>query len=177
MITVTERDLFEKVIRQWSLSLGWIRGHLFECQPGNISAYVKQSWKLSTSKTFSTSDNKLLISWRELPICLELIPTWFAPPLPSSVRCPSAAPSLSPPAPPPSGGSGRSWFLLLLRSAGRCRNAWQRPTAASRLRRCQTSWGNRLTMSHPTLLVFYNPLTVRWRPLWPFKKFQLLQVE
>lgn len=44
--------------------------------------------------------------------------TWPSPPRPASDRRPSSAPSGWPPAPPPSGGSGRSCF-----SSHRCRNS------------------------------------------------------
>lgn len=74
-----------------------------------------------------------------------LSPTRSSPPRPSSAECPSSARPWWPPAPPPSGGSGQSWFLLPAPSAGRCRGASRRPEPTSRLRRCQTKSGQRFS--------------------------------
>lgn len=65
--------------------------------------------------------------------------TWLCRPQTSSARRPSSAPSWWPPAPPRSGGSGRSWLLapvLPPPSAGTCNNAERQETATSPDPRC-----------------------------------------
>ena len=99
------------------------------------------------------------------------VSTWSSPPRPSSARRPSSAPSWSPPAPPPSGGSGRSWLLLLVLSAGRCGT---HSAAADSYQ----LW-DKVTSSHPAkprfhslFLYFTALLKPRWSEVTSYETFR-----